>query len=485
MSFRTKPAVLASPFDVVRQSLSQQPGLPFSDVLTPADMQQVFDEEKVSFGERNPDESGGQSIVYSPAITLWAMLSQALLHDEQRSCRAAVARVAAYRAVAGQEACSTNTGAYCRARAKIPAVAVQRLAQQVACGCESEVPEEWRWLGRTVRLIDGTTLSMPATAKNLAEYPHARTQQEGLGFPILRMVALISLATGMVSAAAMGPYAGKETGETALFRQIFGELSAGEVVLADRYYCGWFMLALLQQLGIEFVVRLHQLRQADFSRGRRLGKGDHVVAWPKPSRPEWLDQQTYDTLSDELVVREVEVQVNIPGFRVQSLVVVSSLLDHQTCSKSELASLYRQRWLVELHLRDIKSALKLDILRSKTPQRVQQEIWTGLLAYNLVRQSLLQSARQAGCRPDQVSFTASLQLIASTWLLAATLHMTCRDETIVRLTSLRLTHGASHRVGHRPDRAEPRALKRRPNSHKLLTKPRNEARALLLTSRKP
>jgi hypothetical protein len=239
-------------FDVVRQSLSQQPGLPFSDVLTAADMQQVFDEENVCFGESDTaslDEGyGGKAIVYSPAITLWAMLSQALLHDEQRSCRAAVVRVATYRAVAGQEVCSTNTGAYCRARAKIPTVAVQRLAQQVARGCESLIPEEWRWLGRTVRLIDGTTLSMPATPKNMAEYPHARTQEEGVGFPILRIVALMSLATGMVSAAAMGPYSGKETGETALFRQIFGELSKGDVVLADRYYCGWFMLVLLRTL---------------------------------------------------------------------------------------------------------------------------------------------------------------------------------------------------------------------------------------------
>lgn len=482
MSFRTMPRMLDRSFDVLRQSLSQRPGLPFSDVLTAADMQQVFENEGVSFGESDADaiaeEGGGKAIVYSPPITLWAMLSQALLHDEQRSCRAAVVRVAAYRAVTGQDVCSTNTGAYCRARAKIPTVAVQRLTQQVARGCESEVPEQWRWLGRTVRLIDGTTLSMPATPQNLAEYPHARTQQDGLGFPILRMVALISLATGMVSAAAMGPYSGKETGETALFRQVFGDLSRGDVVLADRYYCGWFMLVLLQALGIEFVVRLHHLRKADFSRGRRLGKGDHLVAWPKPQRPEWMDQQTYDSLPQELVVREIEVQVNIPGFRVQSLVVVSSLLDQNDCAKSDLAALYRQRWLVELHLRDIKSALKLDILRCKTPDRVRQELWTGLLAYNLVRQSILQSAVRVGCRPDTVSFTASLQLMATTWLLAATLHRT--SQIIDLLMSLRTTHGAAHRVGNRPHRVEPRAIRRRPKSHDLLTKPRNVARAELL-----
>ena len=147
--------------------------------------------------------------------------------------------------------------------------------------------------------------------------PQPSSQADGLGFPILRAVALTSLATGMIVALAMGRYAGKETGETALFRTLFEKLRRGDLVLADRYYGGWFLLALLHELGVEFVTRLHQLRTADFHCGKRLGKGDHVVTWAKPPKPEWLDQETYDRLPEQLEVRELEV--NVPGFRTESL----------------------------------------------------------------------------------------------------------------------------------------------------------------------
>ena len=182
---------------------------------------------------------------------------------------------------------------------------MRRLTLHVARDCEAQVPAAWRWKGRNVRVVDGTTFSMPDTAENQAEYPQSTSQAEGLGFPIMRAVALCSLATGMIMALACGPYAGKETGETALLRTLFDALSRGDVVLGDRYFGGWFMLALLQASGVDFVSRLHQLRTADFERGRRLGKGDHVVSWPKPQRPEWMDQETYDRLPQQLEVREL------------------------------------------------------------------------------------------------------------------------------------------------------------------------------------
>ena len=422
-------------------------------------------------------------IVDTPAVTLWAMLSQALFTDVQRACRAAVQRVAVYYALLGREVCSTNTGAYCRTRAKVPEGVVRRLAEGVAMRCEAAVPDEWRWHGFRTLLIDGTTFSMPDTGKNQAEYPQPTSQAEGLGFPILRAVALTSLATGMVLALATGPYAGKETGETALFRTLFDKLQRGDLVLADRYYGGWFMLALLQELGVEFVTRLHQLRTADFRRGKRLGKGDHVVAWAKPQKPEWLDQETYDRLPEQLEIREVEVQVNIPGFRTESLVVVTSLWDHQVSTKSEISTLYRRRWMIELELRDIKSTMKLDVLRRTRPEWVRQELWTGLLADNLIRQSLLQSALAGTLRPHPLSFAASLQMLTNTWVLAAVpplVTISARE----RLIALRILNGHSHRVGHRPNRVEPRAVKRRPHPLALLAEHRKAAQAKLLAGAK-
>jgi Transposase DDE domain len=476
MSFRTSTAGLHRCFNLVRRSLLQAPGLPFADALSAEQIQHAFDTEDVRFGD-DDDE-----VVYTPAVTLWAMLSQMLFTGEQRSCLAAVARVATFDALLSREVCSTNTGAYCRARAKVPEGVVRRLTLHVARDCEAQVPAAWRWKGRNVRLVDGTTFSMPDTAENQAEYPQSTAQAEGLGFPIMRAVALCSLATGMVMALACGPCAGKETGETALLRTLFDALSRGDIVLADRYYGGWFMLALLQALGVDFVSRLHQLRTADFGRGRRLGKGDHVVSWPKPERPAWMDQETYDRLPDQLEVREVQVNVDVPGFRAESLVIVTSLLDPKDYSRDDLANLFRRRWVVELHIRDIKTAMKLEVLRCKTPAMVRQELWTGLLVYNLIRQSMLQSAHEAERQPDELSFTATLQMLANSWLLAAVvIDGTCNAaEPLVRL---RVVHGGSHRVGNRPDRVEPRAVKRRPKPHALLTTPRARARAELVASR--
>jgi Transposase DDE domain len=474
MSFRTPRPLGSRAFELVRRSLLQSDDLPFTAALTTEQIRQAFDDEQVSFGDGGDEEDDG--LVYTPAVVLWAMLSQMLFSGEERSCVAAVVRVAAYYALLGREVCATNTGAYCRARGKVGEGVVRRLAQGVAERCEQEVPDEWRWKGRRVQLVDGTTLSMPDTPENQAEYPQPDSQEEGLGFPLLRVVALTSLATGLLTAAALGPYAGKETGEPAMLRTLFDTLSAGDVLLGDRYYGGWFMLALLQERGVDFVVRLHQYRDADFRRGRRLGKGDHVVSWPKPQRPNWMDRETYDRLPRELVVREVQVTVAVPGFRTESLVVVASLRDDEQVSRDDLAALYRRRWTVELRIRDIKSTMHLDVLRCKTPAMVRQELWTGLLAYNLIRQSMLQSAHAAEARPEQLSFTAAMQMLANTWLTAA---VWSNPRDAATLVALRLLHGRCHPVGNRPDRVEPRAIKRRPKPHALLKTPRATARAML------
>ena len=497
MSFTPAAGGADRSFELVRRSLLQGDGLAFAEALTVEQIQQAFAAEGVSFGDASRDSAvpavnaatghavseGGDGIVYTMGVTLWAMLSQALFTDVQRACVAAVQRVAVYYALRGRDVSSTNTGAYCRARAKVPEGVVRRLAEGVAARCETVVADEWRWQGFRTLVIDGTTFSMPDTEENQAEYPQPNSQTAGLGFPILRAVALTSLATGMVLALATGPYAGKETGETALFRTLFDKLGRGDLVLSDRYYGGWFMLALLRELGVEFVTRLHQYRVADFRRGKRLGQRDHLVGWVKPQKPAWLDQETYDRLPPQLDVREIEVRVNIPGFRTESLVVVTSLFDRRAYTHADIASLYRRRWSVELELRDIKTTMDLNVLRRQTPDAVRQELWTGLLAYNLIRQSILQSALAGECHPNQLSFAATLQMLSNTWVLAAVpslVTINARD----RLVALRILNGHSHRVANRPNRIEPRAVKRRPAPLALLTEPRAVARARLIAGPK-
>jgi DDE family transposase len=475
MSFRSSRGEIGRAFECVRRSLHQADELPFSNVLTADRLAEVFESEGVDCcDDDDPD------VIYTPAVTLWAFLSQMLFTGEQRSCTAAVARVAAVEALSGRVVSNTNTGAYCRARRRIPEGVPKRLTCDIARDSEAQVPDEWCWKGHRAFLVDGSTISMPDTPENQAEYPQSSSQAEGLGFPVMRVVALLSLATAMIQGLALGPCSGKETGETALFRQLFDLLKPGDVVVADRYYAGWFTIALLQELGVEVVTRLHQHREADFRRGRRLGADDHLVDWPKPQRPDWLDQETYDRLPDTLSVREMKFAVRERGFRTQSIVVVATLRDETTITREDLADLFRQRWNAELDLRNIKSTMSLDVLRCQTPEMVRTELWMGLLAYNLVRHSLLQAADAAECSPRQLSFCAAQQFLAGTWLLAAVDHNAASP-----LIELRLTHMASHRVGNRPNRIEPRAIKRRAQAYDWLTKPRATARVQLLMACSP
>ncbi|SRR6266849_433880 len=468
MPFYQHAESLPQRFRLVLSSFMQHPGLPFAEALPEESIQQAFEEEDSVFGQDDED-------VYTPAITLWAFLSQVLFKAEQRSCVAAVARVMVLCAALERKPCSDNTGAYCRARAKVPVVVIRRLALEAADGCEQKLPDDWLWKGRHVNLVDGTTISMADTAENQKVYPQPPCQKEGLGFPMARLVVLLSLATGMLKGMAMGPYAGKETGETALLRELLSRFQPGDILLADRYYCSYFLIALLLELGIDFVARLHQGRDVDLSRGQRLGQGDHRVTWTRPQRPTWMDQDTYERMPATLQVRLVQVQVKQPGFRVEELMVITTLTDAQKYTKEDLAELYHRRWLVELDIRTLKITLGMDVLRCKTPHMVSREIWTCLLAYNLIRQTMLEAALACGRSPRELSFTAALQKIAASW---ATLPV-CDENMLVLVITTHLEHLASHRVGHRPNRVEPRAVKRRPKPHKLLTKPRAEARAQL------
>jgi len=473
MSFSSLPRLRPQRFGLVLTSFLHKPGLAFADVLPEEKIQAAFDKAGVAFAQEEDE-------VYSPPVTLWAFLSQVLFKQEQRSCVAAVARVVVLMAALGKQV-SGNTGAYCRARAKLPEAVIERLARTLAEGCERSLPEAWLWHGRHVHLVDGTTVSMPDTEANQQAWPQHGAQRQGLGFPIARMVALLSLATGMLRGMALGRYMGKETGETALLRELFDQLPAGDIILADRYYSSYFMIALLWQLGLDFVGRLHQKRTVDFRRGRRLGKGDHIVRWTRPAKPDWMDQETYDRMPESLELRELEVQVDQPGFRSESLVVVTTLSDAQQYSKDDLAELYHKRWLAELDIRSIKISVGLDVLRCCSPEMVRKEIWTCLLAYNLIRKTMLEAAEKSQLSPRQLSFTAAMQKIAAGWIAVLGL----AEPEMALLIELHLKDMASYQVGDRPDRVEPRAIKRRPKPHKLLTQSRHEARAALMAGKVP
>jgi IS4 transposase len=367
----------------------------------------------------------------------------------------------------GRPPCSAETGAYCTARAQLPEEACQQLVRQTGAELEAQAPEDWLWRGRRVRIVDGSTITMADTPENQAEYPQLKGQKPGCGFPIARIVVVLSLAVGSVLEAAIGKYEGKLTGENSMFRTLHDVLGEGDVVLVDRYFSGWFDIALLQQRGVDVAVRKHQLRATDFRTGARLGHDDQLVRWQKPARPAWMSRAQYAALPEELVLREVRVRVTQRGFRTQSLVVVTTLLDPLEYDASEIAELYRRRWQAELHLRSLKTVLQMDRLRCKTPARVRNEFRMHLLAYNLIRQAMALAALQSGAEPWQVSFKGALQTLNSF------LPMLCSRVSVEDWCDALLGAIAAHDVGKRPDRYEPRLVKQRRKPYKHLREPRS------------
>jgi len=453
--------------ETLRTQFAQADGLPFADVLTAERVENALQQEKAAWREE----------IYTPLLTLWAFLSQMVSPDG--SCRAIVARVLAWLVSRGEPPCSPKTDPYCKARQRLPESLLHRLVRETGQELHRRSQPEWLWKGRRVKIADGTTVSMPDTPANQATYPQSPSQQPGLGFPLARLVVVFCLACGTVLEAALAPYQGKQTGENSLLRSLADTFEPGDVLLADRYFGGWFDIALWLQRGVEVVVRLHQLRRCDLRRGRRLGPDEHVVTWPKPPRPDWMDEATYQALPEDLELREVRVRVRQRGFRTKVLVVVTTLLDAAAYTAADLADLYRLRWHAELDLRCLKITLGMDVLRCKSPAMVRKEVWAHLLTYNLIRAVLAQAAREFGADPRELSFTGALQALTTfaERLLEAT------EETAEELYAwLLLTIGA-HQVGDRPDRVEPRARKRRPKEYPLLTKPRAEARKKLQQER--
>jgi hypothetical protein len=441
-----------------RWQFGDQPTRAMREVL-PADvLAAVIEEEAGAFRDR----------IYPPMTTLGLFIGQALSPDG--ACQDAVARNVSERCARGEAGCSLNTGPYCKARQRLPLGLISRLGVAVGETLERASPRHWRWRGRSVKLMDGTTVSMPDTPANQEVYPQSGVQKAELGFPLAMLVALISLSTGAVLRWALGPCRGKHTGEQALFRTLMPCLEAGDVVLVDRYHCNYFTVALLAERGVDLVTRQHQRRITDFRRGIRLGRRDQLVQWQRPQRPSWMDAQTYARMPECLTLRQVEVAGRI---------LVTTLTNARAVSTQEIDVLYNRRWQVEVDLRSIKAEMGMDIVRAKSPDMVDKEIAAYLLAYNLVCALMTRAAAGARVLARALSFKGTLQL-----LLAFQRHLRLGAGRRIRIMTAHLLGAISMlELPIRPGRVEPHAIKRRPKSHQLLTVPRRLARAAILRAR--
>lgn len=393
---------------------------------------------------------------FPPTETLAMFLAQALSADG--SCRQAVDDAAVKRIVAGLERPSANTGAYCQARARLPLPMISTLAREAGEIVAQGAAGWWHWRGRRVRLVDGTTVTLADTKENQKEYPQSRTQKAGLGFPICRLVALLCLATGALLDAAVSACKGKGSDEQTLLRTLLDILQRGDILVADSYYSTYFLLCELGLRGIDGVFEQYgaRKRSTDFALGEKLGVRDHLLVWSKPEKPEWMTQEDYESVPDKLTVRE---------FQAGGKIMVTTFLCPKEAPKSVLKALYRSRWNAELDLRNIKTTLGMERLRCKKPSMALKELWVYLLAYNLIRLLMAQAALLSDQIPRQLSFKHTVQIWVSWMQRSGATH----DGASVRAILVLI---AEPRVGLRPGRVEPRALKRRLKPYPLLTKPR-------------
>jgi hypothetical protein len=395
--------------------------------------------------------------LFPPTETLSMFLAQALTADG--SCQQIVNQAAVQRLIAGLPPCSTHTGAYCRARQRLPLEMIRTLACDLGGMIEAQVPKQWRWHSRRVLLVDGTTVTMPDTPANQAEFPQQRGQLPGLGFPICRIVGITCLASGALLNACIGRFKGKGSGERGLLRQIQNTFQPGDVVLGDAFYPTYFFVAAMQKKGVDVLMEQdgRRRRSTDFRRGKRLGERDHLIVIDRPKKcPDWMDETDYQAAPASIIVRE---------FRAGGKTLVTTMTRPP---KAELKSLYQRRWHVELDIRDLKDTMGMDVLSCKSPDMAKKEVWAYLLAYNLIRWVMAESALLADILPRQISFKHCVQIWA-VWMYTSKPGAQQHLDVLFALV-------AQQRVGNRPGRIEPRAVKRRPKALPLLTKPRHQAR---------
>ena len=399
--------------------------------------------------------------LYPPTEALSMFMAQALSADG--SCQKAVNDAAVKRLISGLPQCSTHTGGYCNARLRLPLTLVSTLTRHTGQAISARAPAAWCWRGHAVRLVDGTTVTLPDTPENQAVYPQSHNQKPGLGFPLCRIVGIVCLGSGAVLNAATGAYSGKGSDEQSLLRTILDTLKSGDLLLGDAFYATYFLLCELQSRGIDAV--FEQLgarrRMTDFRCGRRLGVRDHLITLDKPVKPSWMSLTDYEQAPASITVREL---------RTGHKTLVTTLLCPKQTSKADLRALYKDRWHVELDLRNIKTTLGMERLSCRTPAMAVKEIWVYLLAYNLIRWMMAQAAQGAQRLPRQLSFKHTVQL----WLAWSGQGCGIEGEYHGLLILI-----AQQRVGNRPGRIEPRALKRRPKPYPLLTKPRAQARDIV------
>lgn len=448
--------------ELLQQQFQAGVALPFGASLSNATLQELFEANRMRWRDR----------LFTPIVTLWTFVLQVL--DADKTERNAVSRIMAWLAPTGASCPMGDSGAYNKAKRRLPETVVREVFHRSAVALEAQAQHTNLWCGRRVKIVDGSTVSMPDTVANQAAYPQSPNQKPGCGFPIARIVAFFSLNSGGLTSVKVGDL---NTSELAMARSLYGQLDVQDVVVADQFYGTYVDLVYVQAQQADAVLRRHYCRKSNFKQDRVLSAEEHRVVWDKPKTcPLSLTPVEYDALPAQLQVREVRYRVQRPGFRVSEIVLVTTLLDVQTYGAAALAQLYALRWTVEIDLRHLKTTLKMDILRGKTPLRVRQELYIHCIAYNLLRMVMMQAAQSA-----QVSLARlSLQQARQHWRNSIPALVAATPRGRKRLYQQVLSFVSHPLLPSRPGRVEPRVRKRRPKAYPLMQQPRAQLKAKLL-----
>jgi Transposase DDE domain len=404
--------------------------------------------------------------VFNVRRTFFGFLYQVL--NPHCPCREVVRQIQALFALHHDGPVDSGSSAYCQARARLPWDILPRLRQAAAHQADQTAQ---RWRGLWVKVVDGTGLSLPDTPENQRAYPQSSAQKPGCGFPLLKIVAIFSLASGALLAYARGH---KRQHELPLLHRLLDQVKPGDLVLADRGFSVYTLLALLWGRGVHGLFRLHHARAADFRRGKRLGPNDRLLTWFKPhgwQRRRYLGWRLWNRIAAQLSVRMVRVTLAVPGFRTHSVTLVTTLLDPVAYPAEELARLYLLRWRIELWFRDIKTAMGMEVLRCQTPPMIHKELEMFLIAYNLMRCLLTQASQAHDVALERLSFKGAVDSVRQFSAAIAQARSKKKQRQLIAQLLAVIAHDP---VPDRPGRREPRAVKRRPKPFADLNRPRHQ-----------
>lgn len=380
---------------------------------------------------------------YTPLNTLHLGIQQALSSD--KSGANAVAGVNIKRGLSEKSLVCPNTGSYTKAQKRLPEEMLYKLVKSVARCSLKKVPNQWNVDARDVKVFDGTTLTLKNTQANNAQYPKHSNKKREVGYPQIRLLAVFSLITGSVVDYALEATKGKGTGEVTLLRGILDCINEGDIAIGDALFCNFFLAHDLMNKAVDIIVPGHSQRRSDFNEGTILGEKDHITEWKKPRRPHWMSKETYKQYPKTIQIRE---------FKVNGKVYVTTLMDASSYPKQKLHKLYKRRWEVELHLRSIKTHMGMDKPSAESPARVRKEIAIHLLAYNIVRELMVDGCLKSDALPTQISFKATVQLLNQFNPHFISLPKNKKNALYLQMLDLII----KNKVGKRPGRVEPRAI---------------------------